>query len=191
MRTYPLVLLCTILMIYHENGHTNEIGARETKERTESKGKYKQVTLNFDQQSPNVDIRSYVLITDDFDADRVEVEAIMRLRAKLPVAVQTKDAALFNSILGRDFTFRAADEFWNREDYIRNRVEESETVLSAQYENVVLQLFGDVAVSTYRNAIELKDKSGKAARLQMTWASVYVKEDDHWKIGAVHLIDKK
>jgi hypothetical protein len=191
MRTYPLVLLCTILMIYHDSGHTNDIGARETKEITETKGKYKQVTLNFDQQSPNVDIRSYVLITDNLDADRVEAEAIMRLRAKLPLAVQTKDAALFNSILGRNFTFRAADEFWNREDYIRNRVEESETVLSAQYENVVLQLFSDVAVSTYRNAIELKDKTGKAGTLQMTWASVYVKEDGQWKIGAVHLIDKK
>jgi ketosteroid isomerase-like protein len=191
MRTYPLVLLYTILMIYHESGHTNDIGARETKEITETKGKYKQVTLNFDQQSPNVDIRSYVLITDNLDADRVEAEAIMRLRAKLPLAVQTKDAALFNSILGRNFTFRAADEFWNREDYIRNRVEESETVLSAQYENVVLQLFSDVAVSTYRNAIELKDKTGKAGTLQMTWASVYVKEDGQWKIGAVHLIDKK
>jgi ketosteroid isomerase-like protein len=191
MRTYSILLLCTILMIHHESGHGHDIGERGTKEITESKGKYKQVTLNFDQQSPNVDIRSYVLITDNLDADRVEAEAIMRLRAKLPLAVQTKDAALFNSILGRDFTFRAADEFWNREEYIRNRVEDSETVLSARYENVVLQLFGDVAVSTYRNAIELKDKSGKAARLEMTWASMYVKEDGQWKIGAVHLIDKK
>ena len=191
MRTYSLVLLSIILMIYHESGYTNDIGERETKETTETKGKHKQVTLNFDQQSPNVDIRSYVLITDKLDADRVEAEAIMRLRAKLPLAVQTKDAALFNSILARDFTFRAADEFWNREDYIRNRVEESETALSAHYENVVLQLFGDVAVSTYRNAIELKDKSGKAGTLQMTLASVYVKEDGRWKIGAVYLINKK
>jgi ketosteroid isomerase-like protein len=191
MRTYSILLLCIILMIHRERGHTHDIGERGAKERTESKGKYKQVTLNLDQQSPNVDIRSYVLITDNLDVDRVDAEAIMRLRAKLPLAVQTKDAALFNSILGRDFTFRAADEFWNREDYIRNRVEESEMVLSAQYENIVLQLFGDVAVSTYRNVIALKDKSGKAATLQMTWASVYVKEDGQWKIGAVHLIDKK
>jgi hypothetical protein len=190
MKTYSVVLLCIILMIYHENGHTNDIGERE-KETTETKGKYKQVTLNFDQQSPNVDIRTYVLITDNVDTDRADAEAIMRVRAKLPLAVQTKNAALFNSILGRNFTFRAADEFWNRAEYIRNRVEESETVLSAQYENVVLQLFGDVAVSTYRNAIELKDKSRKPATLKMTWASVYVKEDGQWKIGAVHLIDKK
>ena len=57
-------------MIYHESGYTNDIGERETKETTETKGKHKQVTLNFDQQSPNVDIRSYVLITDKLDADR-------------------------------------------------------------------------------------------------------------------------
>jgi hypothetical protein len=42
-----------------------------------------------------------------------EAEAMMRLRAKLPLAVQTKDAALFDRILARGFTFRAEDEFWN------------------------------------------------------------------------------
>jgi ketosteroid isomerase-like protein len=132
-----------------------------------------------------------VLITDDVEADRGEAEAIMRLRGKLPLAVQTKDAALFDRILARGFTFRAEDEFWNREQYIRKRVEEPETVGSARYENLVLQLFGEVAVSTYRNVIQLTDASGQAETLYMTWASVYVKEGGEWKVGAVHMIDKK
>ena len=105
--------------------------------------------------------------------------------------MQTKDAALFDRILARGFTFRAADEFWNREQYIRTRVETPETVGAARYENVVLQLFGEMAVSTYRNVVQLKDESGRPNTLYMSWASVYVKEDGEWKVRAVHLVDKK
>ena len=156
-----------------------------------AKRQYTQVTVSVDRPSPNVGISSYVLITDDLQSDRADAEAIMRVRTKLPLAVQTKDAALFDRILARGFTFRAADEFWNREQYIRNRVGEGERVGLARYENLVLQLFGEVAVSTYRNIVQLKDASGKAETLHMSWASVYVKEGGEWKIGAVHLIDKK
>jgi ketosteroid isomerase-like protein len=162
-----------------------------TEKGKDAKRQYTQVTVRVDRPSSNVDISSYVLITDDLESDRADAEAIMRVRTKLPLAVQTKDAALFDQILTRNFTFRAADEFWNREQYIRNRVGEAETVGLARYENLVLQLFGEVAVSTYRNVIQLKDASGKAGTLYMSWASVYVKERGEWKIGAVHLIDKK
>jgi ketosteroid isomerase-like protein len=136
-------------------------------------------------------VNCYVLITANVEADRADADAIMQLRAKLPLAVQTKDAALFDSILARGFTFRAADEFWSREQYISARVEEAETVRSARYENLVLQLFGEVAVSTYRNVVQLTDAGGKEATLRMSWASVYLKEAGQWKIGAVHLIDKQ
>jgi ketosteroid isomerase-like protein len=167
-------------------------GQNERAETKREPGKqYTQETINVDRPSSKVDISSYVLITADLEADRADAEAIMRLRAKLPQAVQTKDAALFDRILARGFTFRAADEFWNREQYIRARVKEPETVGAARYENLVLQLFGDVAVSTYRNIVQLTDPSGKPETLYMTWASVYVKEDREWKIGAVHMIDKK
>lgn len=152
---------------------------------------YTQETVKLDRPSPNVDLTSYVLITNDVETDRGHAEAIMRVRGSLPVAVQTKDPVLFNRILAKGFTFRAADEFWNREEYIRNRVETDETVGPAKYENMVLQFFGNIAVSTYRNAIQLKDATGKEETLYMSWASVYLKEGDEWKIGAIHLVDKK
>jgi hypothetical protein len=70
-------------------------------------------------------------------------------------------------------------------------MEEPERVKSARYENLVLQLFGDLAVSTYRNVVELRTAGGAAEKLYMTWASVYVKENGEWKVGTIHLIDKK
>jgi hypothetical protein len=55
--------------------------------------------------------------------------------------MQTKDAALFDRILARGFTFREADGRPLRKDaYIRDRVQQSETVAAARYENVVLQV---------------------------------------------------
>ena len=190
MRFLTFVLVWAILFISCQGSHSGV----NLKQRTENSGtgrQHTQVTVSLDRPSANVDITSYVLITDDFETDRPAAEAIMRLRAKLPLAMQTKDAALFDSILARDFTFRGTDEFWNRVEYIRNRTAAGETVGTARYENVVLQLFGDMAVSTYRNAVEITDASGNKQTLNMSWASVYVKEDGEWKVGAVHLIDKK
>jgi hypothetical protein len=158
---------------------------------TRENRQYTQETVKLDRPSPNVDLTSYVLITNDPETDRGQAQAIMRVRGSLPLAVQTKDRVLFNRILAKGFTFRAADEFWNREEYIRNRVETDETVGPAKYENLVLQFFGNIAVSTYRNAIKLRDATGKEGTLYMSWASVYLKEGDEWKIGAIHLVDKK
>lgn len=191
MRPLAFVLLSAILLIGCERGNSGGDRTAEARDRKAEDRQYKQVTINLERRSSNVDISSYVLITDDIESDRGDAEAIMRLRAKLPLAVQTKDASLFDRVLASGYTFRAADEFWNREPYIRTRVDSSESVGTAHYENLVLQFFGDVAVSTYRNAVQVTDASGQGETLHMTWASVYVKEDGEWKIGANHLIDKR
>jgi hypothetical protein len=165
------------------------IGCAE--DRTETNSRHRQVKISVDRPSPNVDITSYVLVTDDITRDRSNAEVIMRLKEDFPLAMQTKDRALFDRILSRNFTFGGSDEFWEREDYIRNRVERPETVESARYENLVLQFFGDVAVLTYRNAVRVRDAGDKAETFYMSWADVYVKEGSDWKIGAVHLIEQK
>jgi ketosteroid isomerase-like protein len=191
MRDLASVLVWTMLLIGCRHRQDGGNPKPLSDHRREPAGQFTQKTITLDRPSPSVDIGSYVLITDSFEADRGDAEAIMRLRGKLPLPVQTNDAVLFDRILARGFTFRAADEFWNREQYIRSRVEEPEKVGPARYENLVLQLFGEVALSTYRNVVQLRDASGKAETLYMTWASVYVKEDGEWKVGTVHMIDKK
>jgi ketosteroid isomerase-like protein len=189
MRPLAFVLLLSIIFLGCRNNRIN--GDRHPSAEKRQGEQLIQETINIDRPSSNVDITSFVLITDNLEGDRAEALAIMQLRAKLPLAVQPKDAALFDRILAPRFIYRAEDEFWNREQYIRDRVEEPEKVESARYENMVLQVFGDIAVSTYRNIVQLKDSSGKPATLHMTWASVYLKENGEWKVGAVHLIDTK
>jgi hypothetical protein len=153
--------------------------------------KYVQLIINEDNLTPTVDIKSYILITDKTDTDIVNAKGIMQVKRKWPQAMQTKDASVFNSILGNNFTFRAEDEFYNRADYIEDRTTSTDTVTSAKYENIVLQFFGDVALLTYRNIVEHHDTIGKTGLLYMSWADMYVKENGKWMIGGSHLIEAR
>lgn len=149
---------------------------------------YSQVTLKVDYGIPSVGISNYTLITDDLEAHRKDAEAIMLVKKDWPLAMQRKDEALFNRILARDFTFRAEDQFYEKVNYIRDRVHSPGTVETAQYENLVLQFFDEVAVLTYRNIVKGKDDRGEAETWLYNWADIFVKEDGEWKIGASHFI---
>jgi len=153
--------------------------------------KYSQVNLKVDYDVPTVGINDYTLITDDVEAHRKDAEAIMRIKKDVPRAMQTKDAALFDRVLAKGFTFRASYEFFNRDDYIRDRVNSPVTVETAQYENLVLQLFGDTAMLTYRNIVKGKDNQGQPETWRYTWAEIFVKEDGEWKVGSLHEIEDR
>jgi ketosteroid isomerase-like protein len=115
----------------------------------------------------------------------------MQVKRNWPIAMQTKDRELFDKILSKTFTFRAEDGFFNREDYILDRVQNPIIVETADYENLVLQFFGEMVVLTYRNIIKGKDKKGIDETWQYSWADIYVKEDGMWKIGGSHLIQER
>src|ERR1041385_5061756 len=108
MRPPVIVLSGAILVICYHGGYGEDDQQSRASITTDGGKKYRQETISVDRPSSKVDISSYVLITANLEADRGDAEAIIRLRAKLPQAVQTKDAALFDRILARDFTFRAA-----------------------------------------------------------------------------------
>lgn len=150
--------------------------------------RYEQITIQTAEQAPGIDMASYTLITNDPERDRLDAADIMRVKAAWPRAMQTKDKALFESILARDFTFRAEDEWYERDAYIRDRIESHERVTAVRYENLVLQCFGQLAVLTYRNVVSHTDATGKPATLHMSWADIFVREQGTWKIRGSHLI---
>jgi hypothetical protein len=152
---------------------------------------HEQLTIEVDRPSPTIDISSYTLITNNAERDRREATELMRVKADLPPAVQTKDKALFESILARDFTFRGENQWYERDAYIQARVESRERVVTVRYENLVLQFFGPMAVLTYRNILNHTDSAGKPDMLYLTWADVWVKENGKWKVGAIHLISER
>ena len=91
-------------------------------------------------------------------------------------------------MLARDFVFRAEDQFHNRADYIRDRTSGEDRVKTADYQNLVLQFFGEVAMLTYRNIVEDEPGGPSAWKAEMVWSEMFVKEDGRWKVSALHCI---
>ena len=178
------------LMIFLTDAGANESTSAEPARDRPKANPARQVTLKTRSKYPQVRLSSYTLISEDVEATKADAEAVMQVKIELPRAVQTKEADKFDRILARNFVFRANDEFYNRADYIRARVNNKGTVMTADYENVVLQFIGDIAFLTYRNIV-VDQPGGPENTAYMTWADILVKEDGKWKFSAVHLIDSK
>jgi hypothetical protein len=153
--------------------------------------KHHEMKLRVEAKMHGIGIDTYTLITDNSEKDRRDAEAIMLVKVAWPRAMQTKDRALFEQILAQGFTFRASDGLLEREAYIRDRVARPEAIGPVRYENLVLQLFGRVAVLTYRNIVNVSAATGKAEKWHMSWADVFVQERGKWRIGASHLISEQ
>jgi hypothetical protein len=191
MRPFICTLVEVLLLMAYQGSQKSSAGEAHAAEPSEAKKKYSQVTLKEERRSDNIGITTYTLITDDFNSSRRDAEVIMQLKWDLPLAMQTKDRNVFNRILARNFTFRGENEFYEREDYIRNRVERKEIVESADYQNLVLQFFGETAVLTYRNIVRVKNVTDNPEVWRMSWSDVFIREDGQWKIGAIHLIEAR
>lgn len=192
MRYFAFLLLYTILLNGCQTGALSDNRQFDALEKDKSDKRFSQLIIKEETDNPKIIISSYTLITDDEEARRADAEAVMRVKKNFPLAVMTKDRALFERILARDFVFRGEGEngLLRREDYINNRVQATGVIELVKYENMVLQFFGEIAVVTYRNVLKNKDASGQPDDTEyIPWADVYVKEDGEWKIGAAHVID--
>ncbi len=153
--------------------------------------KYVQLTIKENNITSTIDIKNFILITNNAEAEIADAKEIMQVKQKAPLAMQKKDSILFNEILAKKFIFRAEDGFFNRNEFIRNRVAATWTIDTVKYENLVLQFFGDVALLTYRNIVKGTDDFGKADTEHYCWADIYIKENGKWKAGAGYVIDQR
>ncbi len=189
MKHFTFIALCLILFTSCQVSEKTANQSSSLSNQTDGSKKLSQVIIKEETGNPNIGITSYTLITDNAEAHRADAEAVMRVKKNFPLAVLTKDRALFERILARNFVFRGEGGMGSREDYINKRVQPGLGFV-VQYENMVLQFFGEIAVITYRNVIKNKDANGQPDGTEyMSWADVYVKENGEWKIGAAHVID--
>ena len=192
MKHFTFIALCLILFTGCQVNKKAANQPSNLSSQPEVGKNFSQVIIKEETGNPKIGISSYTLITDDAEAHRADAEAVMRVKKNFPLAVMTKDRALFERILARNFVFRGEGEngLLRREDYINNRVQSTGAIELVQYENMVLQFFGEIAVITYRNVLKNKDASGQPEDTEyISWADVYVKEDGEWKIGTAHIID--
>lgn len=189
MRYFAFPVLSVIFLLGCQVSEKTANQQSNLSNQTEVTDKLSQVIIKEDTGNPNIIITSYTLITDNAESDRADAEAVMQVKKNFPLAVLTKDRALFERILARNFVFRGEGGMGSREEYINKRVQPG-LGFAVQYENMVLQFFGEIALITYRNVIKNKDANGQPDGTEhISWADVYVKEDGEWKIGSAHVID--
>ena len=152
---------------------------------------YVQILIEEENTTPTVDIPNFTLITNNPDAERGEAGEVLKVKRKIPLAMQAHDSVLFDETLAKDFTFRAADEFFNRADFIQNRIAGTWTIDTVKYQNLALQFFGDIALLTYRNILTGTDDAGKADLEYYSWADVFKKENGAWKFLSIHCMDAR
>ena len=191
MRYFVVLWICTILLTGRQSGAQSVDRKSDTPRPNDADNQATQISIKYETGNPNIGISSYTLISINAEAQRAEAEAVMHVKKNFPLAVQTKDRALFEKILARDFVFRGESGMLRREGYINNRTDPSQgKVLTADYENIVLQFFGDIAVMTYRNIVKGTNDRGQPDPSEyISWADIYVEENGRWKIGSVHVID--
>jgi len=151
--------------------------------------KYSQVNFKIDVHTPTVGITNYTLISNDIARDSSNAREIIQAKVILPLAMQKHDASLFDSILAKDFISQGEDEFFNREAYIQDRVNGKWMISDVQYENLVLEFFGDWAMLTYRNRVKEKDESGNENLFLWFWSDIWIKENGRWKIRVLRAIN--
>ena len=103
--------------------------------------------------------------------------------------MQRHDANFFEDILSKDFISQGEEEFFNRTEYIKNRVNAKWMISDVRYENLVLQFLGDYGVLTYRNKVKEKDEFGKDQLYLWFWTDIWVKEDGKWKLKVLRAIN--
>lgn len=141
--------------------------------------------------TPTVDLAKYKLVTDAAHDRKADAAEILKLKRKWPLAMQSKKAADFDSILSQNFTYKDHEFFFNRKEYIESRIKQDEWIIThVKYENVSLQFAGNIGILTYKNRVTNRSlKTGETEYEKITWMDLYEKENGRWKIAAAHAID--
>lgn len=155
----------------------------------ERHSKYVQVKYDIDVNSPTVGITSYTLITNNLKRDSSQAREIIKAKVSLPLAMQKHDSLLFESILSDAFIYQGEEAFFNRAEYIQDRVNAKWIISDVQYENLVLEFFDGYGILTYRNRVKEKDEFGKDQLYTWFWTDVWVKENGNWKLKDLRAIN--
>jgi hypothetical protein len=144
--------------------------------------KYIQQNFKIDLNTPTVGIANYTLITNNLQKDSSIAREIIKAKVILPLAMQRHDLKLFDSTLSRDFIYEGEEAFFNRAEYIQDRVNAKWMISDVRYENLVVQFFDDYGILTYRNKVTEKDEFGKDQLYTWFWTDVWINENGRWKL---------
>jgi hypothetical protein len=144
-----------------------------------------------ENNTPTVDMPKVTLISTEGIDRSNDAAAIMAVKRRWPMAMQSRDEKEFDAILAAGFTFGADANVMNRKEYIADRISPNEwRITHVVYDNMTLQFFGDNAVLTYRNRVTNDNENTKEREIEVIhWADIFVRSGGAWKIAAAHVVD--
>ncbi len=151
------------------------------------------IEIKVENLTPTVDIEKYILIKAPNENRKMDAEQILKLKRNWPLVMQSPNRVGFDTILSQNFTFNGDGLLFSREDYIVDRIKPSDWKITfVKYGNLTIQFFGDIALLTYRNEVTNENIRTKEIEVEyISWADIYVIENNKWKIGAAHVVDFK
>ncbi len=147
------------------------------------------VLVKTELNTPTARIDTIRLITSDFLKDSAKAQELIHAKVLLPLAMQKHDAILFDSILSKYFIYYGEEAFFNRQEYIQDRVNGNWTITDVQYENVVLKFYSDLAVLSYRNLVKELDAFGKEQNYVWFWTDIWIFENGRWKLKELRALN--
>jgi hypothetical protein len=152
---------------------------------------YSALTVTEKNLTPTVDIANYTLLQAQHEDRQSDAEMILNVKRKWPLVMQSPSSIGFDTLLSKNFTFTDNGKLFNRQDYITDRLAASDwKITHVTYTNLTLQFFNDTALLTYKNQVTNEHINTKEVETEhISWADIYVLENNTWKIGATHVVD--
>ncbi|HMO80635.1 MAG TPA: nuclear transport factor 2 family protein [Pyrinomonadaceae bacterium] len=186
--TICLLLVLTIATLFLLGcNSTSNTAATSTKEQA----RHEATVIRVESEIPTVEMTEYVLIAATGDERKTDAAAIMAVKVRWPLAMQSKDVKEFEAILADGFTFVGGGKVINRDEYIKDRTSPDDwRITHVKYDGLTLQYFGEIAVLSYRNRVtNTNSVTGEIEIEAINWLDVFKKENGTWKIASAHVVD--
>ena len=92
MKRIPTFLIILLTFVY---------GCKDKTQNAPVQSTFVQMTISENNVTPTVDIKNFVLISDNVEAELGDAKEIMKVKRNFPLAMQTKNETLFNAILAK------------------------------------------------------------------------------------------
>jgi ketosteroid isomerase-like protein len=116
--------------------------------------------------------------------------AILHVQEQFWQALQTKDAALFTTLLAPRFVGRSPGEpDQTRDEFIATLLAFPGSVSEIAGEAIAVHVFGEVAVLTGGQVARLQLPEGKARSSRVMVSNVFCQEDQSWQMVLSHAFE--
>lgn len=139
------------------------------------------IKVNLLQDSTTARINEYTLATSDPNKDSIESRKIIDLKIGLIDAIEKRDSAFLIENLHESFSFISGESFYNKHDFINQRLYESLDVSTFRLIKPALHIIDNTAVLSFVQF----NKDG-ATEFKSFWTDVFSKTNGEWKLTAIH-----